>query len=157
MAENYSNYLKVVLFPGDICETDAGILRSDCYTVQHFNYENKRTRNEEKGITYRAEDPTWLECTIRLNTPEAGKQFFEQMQENESFAYSFLFNATFSATNSIEKYEDAMVAIGYIVDIEEVYNTAKETDQPEQMLMHIKMLLNTITFIGKQNNLVLSI
>lgn len=157
MADNYSNYLKVILFAGDICETNAGITRDHCFTVQHFDYESKRYRSKENDANYHAEEPTILDFSIRINTPETGKELFSQIQKQESFAYSFLFNTTFNAMNSLESYEDAMVARGYIIDIEEVFSTEKGKGQQEQMLMHVKLLLNNITFIGKQQNLVLSI
>lgn len=157
MADDYSNYLKVILFAGDICETSAGITRDHCFTVQHFDYESKRYRSKENDANYHAEEPTILDFSIRINTPETGKELFSQIQKQESFAYSFLFNATFNAMNSLESYEDAMVARGYIIDIEEVFSTEKGKGQQGQMLMHVKLLLNSITFVGKQHNLELSI
>ena len=156
MADNYSNYLKVILFPGDISETDAGISRDNCFTVQHFDYESFRYRSKDNSVNYHAEGPTVLNFTIRINTPETGKELFTQIQEQESFAYSFLFNTTFNALNTMESYEDAMVAKGHIIDIEEVFSTDKSNVQQEQMLMHVKLLLNNITFIGKQDNLMLT-
>ena len=102
----------------------------------------------------------WLVVLWRLKLclpPETGKELFSQIQKQESFAYSFLFNATFNAINSLESYEDAMVARGNIIDIEEVFYTERNNGQQEQMLMHVKLLLNSITFVGKQHNLELSI
>lgn len=157
MADNYSNYLKVILFPGDICETNAGVSRSNCFTVQHFSYKSKRYRGNKSRVNYHAEEPTVLEFTIRINTPNTGKDMFSQIKDQDSFAYSFLFNSTFGATNMLTSYDDAMVACGHIIDIEEVFSTSKNGNPQEQMLMHVKLLLNTITFIGKQHNLVLSI
>lgn len=157
MADNYSNYLKVILFPGDICETNAGVSRSSCFTVQHFNYESKRYRSKKSKDNYHAEEPTVLEFTIRINTPNTCKELFSQMRYQDSFAYSFLFNSTFNATNMLTSYDDAMVARGHIIDIEETFSTSKNGNPQEQMLMHVKLLLNTITFIGKQHDLVLSI
>ena len=157
MADNYSNYLKVVLFSGDICESNAGISRNRCFTVLHFDYESKRFRSKDNDVNYHAEEPTILTFTIRINTPETGKELFSQMQTQESFPYSFLFNATFSAMNSVENYEDAMVARGHIIDIDEEFITDTNNNRQEQMLMKVKLLLNTITFVGKQRNIVLSI
>ena len=157
MPERYSNYLKVILFPENICEMSVGILRNQCFTVQRFNYESKRRRGEEGRTAYHAEDVTVLEFTIRINSPENGKLFLSHMKELEPHDYSFLFNATFKSTDRIDNYEDALVATGYIIDIEEVFNSAKSEGQTEQMLMHVKLLLNNITFVGKQKNLMLSI
>ena len=157
MADTYSNYLKVILYPGDITEINAGISRNSCFTVQHFNYESKRFRSEDNNTNFYAEEPTVLEFTIRINTPETGKELYNQIQKHESFGYSFLFNATFSVTNTVESYEDAMVARGHIIDIEEVFASDTHNKQQEQMLMNVKLLLNTITFIGKQRNQELTI
>ena len=157
MADNYSNYLKAILFLGDISETNAGISRHNCFTVQHFDYKSKRYRSQDNKINYHAEEPTVLDFTIRINTAETGKELFSQIKQQESFSYSFLFNATFNAMSSLENYEDALVAGGHIIDIEEEFGTETNKEQQEQMLMHVKLLLNTITFIGKQRNLVLSI
>ena len=156
MADNYSNYLKVILFLGDVSETDSGIWRNRCFTVLHFDYESRRLRSKDNSVNYHAEGPTVLGFTIRINTPETGKEIFSQIQEQDSFAYSFLFNSTFNAMNTLESYEDAMVAKGHIIDIEEVFRTEKRDGQPEQMLMNVKLLLNNITFIGKQRNMVLT-
>ena len=157
MADNYSNYLKVILFPGDICETSGGISRNSCFTVLHFDYESQRFRSEKNEVNYHSEEPTVLTFTIRINTPETGKELFAQMQKLESFAYSFLFNTTFNAMNSVESYDDAMVAHGHIIDIDEVFAIGTYGGQHEQMQMHVKLLLNTITFVGKQRNLELTI
>ena len=157
MVERYSNYLKVILFPENICEMSTGILRNQCFTVQHFSYESKRRRNEDGRTAYHAEDATVLDFTIRINAPESDKLFLTHIKESAPHDYSFLFNATFKSTDRIESYEDAMVASGYIIDIEEEFNSVKIGEQTEQMLMHVKLLLSNITFVGKQKNLVLSI
>lgn len=157
MVDTYSNYLKVILFPGDICEINAGISRNNCATVQHFNYESKRFRSVDNDMNYHAEEPSVLDFTIRLNAPDTGKQLLSQIQRLETFAYSFIFNATFNATNSLVSFDDAMVAHGNIIDIEEVLSTSKSDGQQEQMLMHVKVLLSAVTYIGKKDNRRLSV
>ena len=156
MAELFSNYLKVILYPEDIFEMHGVIRRDECFTVQHFNYESKR-RRIGNTFTRDTEDATILDLCVRINTPVSGKLFLEQMKDVEKHAFSFLFNATFNAMNAVETYEDAMVVCGYIVDVDEEFATVGQTGQAEQMLMNVKLLINTVTFIGKQNNMVLSI
>ena len=155
MAEIYSNHLKVVFTPEDICEMRDAILREKCFTVQHFNYESKRRHGASS--TYHTEDSTILNFTVRINTPDDGKQLFAHMLDQESHAYSFLFNATFKPLGRIDNYEDAMMATGCIVDIVEEFNSTPNADMQEQMLMHVKLLLTSITFVGKENNLVLAV
>ena len=153
MADTFSNYLKVVFVPEDLCEMSEAILRSNCMTVQHFNYESKREHDAETGTTYHREDSTVLDFTVRINTPDCGKQILAHMQDYEQHAYSFLFNATFKTTGRLDDYDDALMAVGSIIDVEEKFDTIQKTGQQEQMLMHVKLLLNSITFIGKENNL----
>lgn len=157
MPERYSNYLKAILFPENICEMSAGILRNQCFTVQHFNYESRRSRSEGGRTTYHAEEASVLDFTIRILTPESDKLLLSHMKEQQPHDYSFLFNATFKSTDRIESYEDALVTSGYIIDIEEVFKSVNDGNQTDQMLMHVKLLLNGITFVGKQHNLELSI
>ena len=153
----YSNYLKVVFVPEDICEMSDAVLRSNCFTVQHFSYNSQRRRQTATGNTTHAEDATLLNITIRINTPDCGRQLLDHMQDQELHAYSFLFNATFKPTGRIADYEDAMMTRGYIVDIEEDFSTNRKGGQQEQMLMHIRMLLRSITFVGRENNVVLTV
>lgn len=153
MADNYSNHLKVVLVMEDICEMSDAILRSNCFTVQHFHYESRRSRNDESGVIRYAEDSTVLDITIRINNPDGGKQLFAHMQDQELHTYSFLFNATFKPTGRIDRYEDAMMTFGYVVDIEEDFSSNQPSGRQEQMLMHVKLLLSSIVFMGRDRNL----
>lgn len=43
-----------------------------------------------------------------------------------------------------------------IINIEEALDTP-QPDQQEQMLLHIQLLPNTITFVGKENNLIFNV
>lgn len=151
MADTYSNYLKVVFVAEDLLEMSDAILHSNCFTVQHFHYESRRNHNIRTGITLHSEESPVLDCTIRINAPDCGRQLLEHIQDPMQNTYTFLFNATFKPTGRLEDYEDAMVASGCIVDIMEEFTSGKE----EQMLMHIKLLLNSITFIGKESNLLM--
>lgn len=157
MAVTFSNYLKVVFVPEDICEMRDAILRENCFTVQHFNYESKRCHDAGSSSTYHSEASTKLDFTVRINTPVCGKQLLAHMQDPEQHAYSFIFNATFKPTGRLLDYDDAMMATGYIIDIEEDFTTIQKKEQPEQMLMHIHLLLNAITFVGKEHNITLTV
>ena len=157
MVTFYSNYLKVVFTPEDLGEMSDAILRSNCHTVQHFHYESKRLRDPDSGIDIHAEDSTLMDITIRINNPNCGKQLLQHMQDVELHAYTFLFNATFKPTGRLDDYDDALMATGYIINIEETFDTPQQAEQQEQMLMHIRLLLNTITFVGMDNNLVFNV
>ena len=157
MPQSYSNYLKVIFVPEDLCEMSEAILRSDCLTVQHFSYKSQRNHNTRTGLTLHDEDSTILDFTIRIDTPDCGKKLLEQIQSNEQFSYSFLFNATFKSSGRLLDYEDALVAYGSIIDIEEEFYTPTQPQNQELMLMHVKLLLLSVTFIGKNQNLIMKL
>lgn len=157
MAEIYSKQLKVVFVAEDLCEMREAIHRSDCMTVQQFDYESKREHNALSGRTRHNEESTLLRFSIRIDTPDCGARLYAQMKEREHHAYSFLFNTTFNGTGRIADYDDAMVAKGSIIDIEEEYSTAAREGEQEQMLMNVTLLLVSITFVGTEHNIIMNV
>ena len=75
------------------------------------------------------------------------------LPSNEHFRFSFLFNATFNQNERLNDYEDGMVCDGYVVDVDESYSSYsyKEAND-KQMLLNIKLLLLSTTYIGRDNN-----
>ena len=73
------------------------------------------------------------------------------------FPYSFLFNATFNASRRLSECQDAMVVTGYVVDVEETYESALSEDgEAEQMLINAKILMSNIKYLGRERNLQLT-
>ena len=68
MAKLYSNELRAVVFPNNFQESAAGVLKENCLTVQHFDYQCEHKRNES-GEVYGATEPVILKFTIRVNSP----------------------------------------------------------------------------------------
>lgn len=154
MAELLSNHIKALLFTEDVSET-RNILQSKCHVVQHFDYKCQRPRNEE-GEAYGKTISAILNCTIL--SADNLQVFYEQMQSSSPHAYTFLFNSTFDERKELTDYEDAMIVIGYIVDIEETFDTTSSSpDETTQMLLKFQILLSNITYVGKNNNKILSI
>ena len=70
-------------------------------------------------------------------------------------------NATFAENTSMKDYEDGMLCDGYVVEISEHYSTTRETitsdtqhlaPQDKQMLLTIKLLLVSTTYLGRDRN-----
>ena len=119
-----------------------------CFTVLHFSYECKRERNKS-GYPFGNTTSTILDFTIRLMSPEDGKPFYQQMQQNEPEFFTFLFNATLFNRQYVTGYEDAMVVNGYVIDVEDDFTNAPTSEgSTEQMLIHVKLLVANITYIG---------
>ena len=142
MAISLSNHLKAMLYTDDVRLLDERRLRipcDRCFTVLHFSYECKRERNKS-GYPFGKTTTTILDFTIRLMSPEDGKPFYHQMQQNEPEFFTFLFNATLFNRQYVTGYEDAMVVNGYVIDVED--------DFTNEMLIHVKLLVANITYIG---------
>ena len=147
-----SDHLKAILYPENILENHSVIVEKDkCPTIQDFSYQCQRTRNDA-GIPYGHTTPTELHFTIRLGKPDDGKVFYKQLVQNELFAHTFIFNATFDQNKRLKHFDDAMVVRGYVVDVKEDYNPVKTEDQTmDQMLIGVTLLLSSITYLGSEN------
>lgn len=157
MAGVLSNELKAMLVLEDISEQGVSVWHGNCFTIQHFSYECRRERDGD-GFPYGATLPSTLEFTVKVSAGDSGKHFFKRMGSDETFPYSFLFNATFSANGRLSDCEDAMVATGYLTDVEESYGAVSLSDgSQEQMLIHVKLLLSNLAYLGREKTLNLTL
>lgn len=152
-----SNQLKAMLVVEDITEQGIQVRQGNCFTVQHFSYECRRRRNDA-GTPYGPTLPAYLDFTVKVAYGDSGKVFFDRMQRTETFPYSFLFNASFNGMRRLSECEDAMVATGYIVDLEEFYESAPTSDgSAEQMLIRARLLISNLAYLGRERTLDLTI
>ena len=152
MATLYSNELKAVVVMENFLENPLNVMKENCMTVQHFNYECEHKRNEA-GEIYGAINPVMLEFTVRVNSPRQARAFYKELVSNEHSNYSFLFNVTYNENQRLNSYEDGMVVNGYIVHIEENYTTAAQQDGSNtQIELSVKLLSRSVTYLGADNN-----
>ena len=138
----------------DFLENPMSVLKENCLTVQHFDYQCEHKRNAS-GEVYGPTEPVILKFTVRVNSPKHAKVFYSNLLSNSYFNYSFLFNATFNANQRLGDYEDGMVVNGYVVSVEENYSTGKNaTGEDEQILLDVTILARSVTYMGReeQNN-----
>ena len=153
----FSNELKAMLVMEDISEQGASVLQGNCFTVQHFSYECRRGR-DGNGMPYGATLTSYLDFTVKVLSANSGKLFFKRMSLDGTFPYSFLFNAVFNAGGRLSDSEDALVATGYLVDVEEFYGKVSSDDgADEQMLIHARLLLSNLAYLGRDKMLKLKI
>ena len=154
MAVLYSNELKAIVVAEDFLENPMSVLKENCLTVQHFDYQCEHKRNAS-GEVYGPTEPVILKFTVRVNSPKHAKVFYSNLLSNSYFNYSFIFNATFNANQRLGDYEDGMVVNGYVVSVEENYSTGKnQTGEDEQILLDVTILARSVTYMGReeQNN-----
>ena len=143
-----SNELKALLVMEDVAEEGVTIWQNNSFTVQHFSYACERKRNPA-GEPYGPTQPSYLYFTVRINSDSSAKEFFERMGSREPFSYSFLFNASFNEMRRMAQCEDALIARAYLVDVEESFE--------EQMLIKGKLLLCSLSYLGQDETLKLTI
>lgn len=154
MTNNISNQVKALFITDDIAEMSQ-IPQSKCLTLQHYHYKCQRSR-DDMGNPYGATLTVLLNCSFR-NIPDT-QMFYERLHDNNPYTYTFIFNATFDEYKNLERYENAMTVKGYIVDIEEQFDSKPMVNgKSDQMLVNVKLLLTRITYKGKTSDKVLSI
>ena len=153
MAITLSNHLKATLYPANILTEEICRIPLDkCFTILHFSYACSRERNKS-GFPQGNTTTTFLDFTIRLLQPDDGKYFYQLMQQNEPGDFTFIFNADIQKRQFVTGYEDGMVVCGYVVDVEDDYSTTPVADgSTEQMMIHVKLLVANITYIGMNGN-----
>lgn len=150
--------IRAILFTEDITEQDVRFL-PHYYIVQNFDYEVSRYRNA-KGTPYDLTQPVTLSFTLRQTTGIDAKEFYNRLQSTASNSVSILFDTNVNnVTARVEGYESAVLFRGYIVDVEEFYDADinPHSAAPEQLLIHVKLLADHITYIGVENNATLTI
>lgn len=126
-----------------------------CYTLQDYGYGCHRQRGNG-GFPYGPSLSTCLEFTVKLESSKRGKYFYENMNENEPTSFTFLFDTSLNKKTTLSSFVNALVVRGYVVDVEESYDkdpdkdatSENETGKPRMMLMHVKLLMTDINFVG---------
>lgn len=150
------NELKALVVIADLSESEKNITSEQCMSVQHFDYHCARKR-DQKGRTYQAAEPTMLCFSVRINAADQAKPFYSQMMSQDAGIVSFIFNASFNDTHRLQKYDDAMVVNGFVVDVQEDFCSAAATEQnEEQIILRARMQVCSITYMGETDNKVLS-
>ena len=145
--------LKAVLIPENVLDNPIGILKENALTVQYFSYDCTYRRNNS-GEIYGAVEPVILQFRIRVNSPHHARQFYRESIQHNHFQISFLFNVTWNENDRLGNYEDGMVVDGYVVHVEEEYHSSKQIDGvDQQMLLDVKLLVRSVTYLGRENNL----
>ena len=144
MADYLSNQLKAVLFLEDINE---GIpMRQEAgFTIQHFDYNCFRTR-DKAGKPYGPSNASLMQITVKTISADGYKELYYRLNSTERYRFSVIFNATYDDFKILKDYADAMVVDGYIVDIEEVFDTTG--NKKDGMMLSMKILLHSLDYLG---------
>lgn len=143
---NHPKYLKAILFTNNLAEVGGSVVQSQCFTVQDYHYHCYRKRDDQ-GNPYGGIFSEYLDFSVVVSDLEAIKFFYQCMDLSENAPMSFLFNANFGLSGRLVDFEDGLVTYGYVVNVDEACENDDETGQ-EQILLHVKMLLSNMYFLG---------
>ena len=148
MAGTNEKQLKAVLFTDNFLDQPANLVKSNCYTVQDYRYHCYRERDEFRN-PYGTILSEYLDFSVIVSNVRGTKIFYERLEDPESNYFSFVFNASFNEIGRLTDYEDGLIVKGYVIDIEEKCLNDDENSQ-EQLLLHVKILFNQLSFLGKE-------
>ena len=141
-----SNHLKAVLFSGEVQDEGQNVLKEKCCTLEFFSYRYERSRNDA-GFPYGVTNPSVLSFTVRLVQPNEGMVYHQRLLENVPYDYTFLFNASFNDQQRLKGYDNMFIVNGYVIDVEDDFTSGSK--ESRQMLIRVKLFVNTITYKGK--------
>ena len=145
----YSNELKALVVPENLVDNPMNVLKEQCLTVQHFDYQCEHKRNAS-GEVYGPTEPVILKFSVRMNAPRQAKVFYDNLLNNSYFDYSFLFNATFNDNQRLNDCEDGMVVNGYVVSVEENYSAGQNVaGKDEQISLDVTILARSVIYLGR--------
>lgn len=159
------NTPRVVLFVGDMNEQlslmeqsqQPTVSRSQLLRVDSYEFSLQRSRNN-LGVPYGASSGNRVLLTVSVGSKDRLKVFYERLSETTMSSVSLVFDAKcdedgFLIPNSCE---GIIVMEGYVVDIDERYDSATQDDE-EGSTIDIQLLLNGMCVVGSTHNLSFSI
>ena len=147
--------IKVTVYQGDIArlaETDfkdsvqsEAFQRNNGLAVQQFAY--RCARQQDKAGTV-CGDPQNVVIEFAVCVMQAQlNSFYEKLLNIGPDQFCFLFNALYE-NDKLKAFDNAIMAEGYIVDVEE-----DGTNDNEQAMMHVKLLVSELTYLHRNNEI----
>ena len=149
--KSLSNHLKAVLFSDEVQDGGQNVLKEKCCTLDYFAYRCERSRNDA-GFPYGVTNPSVLSFTVRLVQPDEGMVYHQRLLENVPYDYTFLFNASFNDQQRLKSYDNMFIVNGYVIDVEDDFTAGSKDKESRQMLIRVKLFVNSITYKGKMTD-----
>lgn len=154
MSLHISNQLKVVVFNLNVKDTYNVIRRDIGETVQNYNYDVFRTRNE-KGLPYGQPHSSLLEVTVKNFSENFASFYYKGMHSNTPQEISLVFNAEYQADGRLKGYDEAVVVRGYIVEVTEAFSSEKGINF--QRVLSVKILACRMEYCGTDASVAIQI
>lgn len=148
-----SNNTKAVMTALDF-EAVAIVNRRDCYVIQNYKYVSSHPRDEQ-GKPYGTTNCALMDVVINIDSFHTVQTFYQQLRKNEPYTYSIFFDVVYDSQNNIDSYAQAIKMEGFVVDIEENFNTETPEDKKrKQMFFKVRLLLTKVKYICGNNSVI---
>lgn len=135
-----------ILFLEDLRNASA-VKQYNTFRIQRLDYSMERFRHDSGGILDNT-NSSLLKITIRQDEDQSTRTFYERLISTDTFHFSVINEPGFDSQQTLTEYSSTEVFDGYIVDIEETFDSVEETSTSEQMLLTLKILIDKISYIG---------
>jgi hypothetical protein len=152
MEKSYSIEVKALLTLDNFLDAPQSVLRDNCILVTHIDYSCEFRRNDSNAV-YGAVDPVIMNFSIRIGSEKKAEPFYRYLVENGHNIFTFLYNTTFDKNDRIDTFYDGMIVDAFVVKVEQDYTTQRTgRDSDEQIMLRVKLLVRSITYLGKDKN-----
>lgn len=127
----------------------------DCLTLQHYEYVCSHPRNS-LGKPYGNTNGAIITASLVVDNFHKVNTFYSRLQDHQSFSFSFVFNPIFNQDKTLDRYDQAMIVEGYVVDVLEDFNTETKTgtNQDKSLMVTVQILISKITYESGSNSVV---
>lgn len=127
------------------------------YILRDFHYGSHRER-DNIGMPYGPVISTCLDFSIRMESADMGRKFYDNMASNAPMDLTFLFDTSFNKEGKggnytpktmLKDFRNVLVVRGYVVDVEESFDKEADVSGKYNLLsMRVKILMTDVTFAG---------
>lgn len=151
--QNTATNLKALFIPEDI-QSRMKIYQNECISIEKYSYSLQKSRRDN-GLPYpAATSGSVLSVTMSIGSRNSIKKFYERLHDKTSpNPYTVVFDANFSDKNTLENYNSAFILSGYVIAVDEDYNSASEEGH-ENFTLTVRILITKLTIPGKTTNVI---
>lgn len=125
------------------------IERDRCLLVQQYDYSLSRAR-DSSGLPYGDTSGSTLRVTINTSTNVNTRALYRLLGVNEPTQFSIVNNAMFDELGRLVDYDSAMVAEGYVVSLDEGYDSQMRGGGNNNATMDICILCVAVQYVGER-------
>lgn len=139
-----SDNINAMFLFGDY-EEQSHIRSEQCMIIQKYDFSMHKSRKENGELYNWGIVGNVMTITLSVGNANQLNRFYSRTAEKESSYFSILFAATFDKDNLLRKYSSSIMAEGYIVSVDEDFDTTPREGE-QSMFLTVKLLVRSMVF-----------